>query len=126
MSNNKRKRVKLDFVSNPSTYIRATQIYIIEGRLNFNEDIDIISANYWGEDFISFELEVKNDASLMTERKIIALILAASPVYFYLVHKPAIDKAVTNIAIKLPNYAAYVAGGVVGLLMINWLLFKKR
>jgi len=93
----KGKRVTLEFVSNNSEYVRASQIAVIESRLNGNPDIEIVRANYWGDNSISFELEVKNDESLMTERKMIALIMSVSPVYFYLVHKPAIDKTIENL-----------------------------
>ena len=112
----KGKRVTIEFVSNPSTYIRATQISIIEGRLNKNPDIEIISANYWGENFITFDVEVKNAESLMTERKIIALILAASPIGFYLVHKPAVDATAKTVLSWTPTMA--VAIGIVVLLYL--------
>ncbi|MBA7530530.1 hypothetical protein ES705_22738 [subsurface metagenome] len=88
------ERVKLTFSSNPSKLIRASQIAIIEWRLERNEDIEIIRADYWGEDTIRFEVEVMNTDALLTEQLIIALIMAANPSYFILTHKPAIKKAV--------------------------------
>lgn len=103
----KGQRVKLDFTSNPSKWIRATQIYVIESRLDKNKDITIISADYWGEDTISFDVEVTNIEALMTERKIIALILAASPLGFYLVHKPGIEKTVETVVEKIQTIASW-------------------
>ena len=100
-------RVKLEFVSNPSKWIRASQIAIIEYRLEKNQDITIISADYWGDETITFDLEVTNTDALLTERAIIGLILAANPVYFALVHKPAIAKAPAVIAKTIQKVVDY-------------------
>jgi len=122
----KGKRVTIEFVSNPSTYIRATQIGIIEGRLNSNPDIEIISANYWGENFITFEVEVKNSESLMTERKIIGCIMAASPVFFYLVHKPVVDKTAKDVIEGAKNVLSWTPtmAVAIGVIVVLY-LFRK-
>ena len=120
------ERVKLEFVSNNSKWIRASQIAIIESRLNKNPDIEIISANYWGDNFISFDVEVKNSESLMTERLIIGLIMSANPVYFYLVHKPGIKQLATDVIEKAKEVASWtpiaIAVAVIAAVVV---LFKK-
>ena len=122
----KGNRTTIEFVSNPSTYIRATQISIIEGRLNSNPDIEIISANYWGENFITFDVEVKNSESLMTERKIIGIIMAANPIFFYLVHKPAVDKTVKDVIEGAKNVLSWTPtmAVAIGIIVVLY-LFRK-
>jgi len=93
----KGERVTLTFSSNPSKWVRASQISIIEWRLEKNKDIRIISANYWGEDTITFDVEVTNTDALLSEKLIIALIMAANPSYFVLTHKPAIKKTAVAV-----------------------------
>lgn len=119
-------RVKLEFVSNPSKWIRASQIAIIEYRLNKNPDIEIIRADYWGEDTITFEIEVTNAESLMTERKIIALIMAASPAYFYLSHKPALDKVPAVIAEKVRSIVEWAPLTMAGIAVIAFLILTRK
>jgi len=101
-------RVKLEFVSNPSKWIRASQIAIIEYRLGKNEAITIISADYWGDETITFDVEVTSTDALLTEAMIIGFIMSANPAYFALVHKPAIAKipaVVVKTAQKVADYA---------------------
>jgi len=122
----KGERVKVVFVSNPSKWIRASQIGIIEWRLNSNKDIEIIRADYWGEDTISFEVEVMKSEALLTEKLIIGLIMSANPTYFYLAHKPGIEKTVAAVAEKAkdlaswtPSIATVAAVAVIYILLIK-------
>jgi len=119
-------RVKLEFVSNPSKWIRASQIAIIEYRLEKNKDITIIRADYWGDETITFEVEVTSTDALLTERMIIGLILAANPVYFLLVHKPAIAEAPARIAEKVQNIVEWAPLTMAGIAVIAFLILTRK
>jgi len=122
----KGERVKLVFSSNPSKWIRASQISIIEWRLGSNKDIEIIRADYWGEDTITFEVEVTNTDALLTERLIIGLIMSANPAYFYLAHKPGIEKLAVKAVEKAKDIASWTPTAAVVVGIAALLLFFKK
>ena len=119
-------RVKLEFISNPSKWIRASQIAIIEYRLEKNKDIKIISADYWGDETITFDVEVTSTDALMTETAIIGLILSASPAYFMLVHKPAIAKVPAAVAKTVQKVADYAPITIAVVVVIAFLILLRK
>jgi len=116
---NKGQRVTLQFQASEGNWRRALQIYIIEGRLGSHKDFEIIRANYWGEHWVSFEVEVKDTQALLTEKKIINYLIAANPAGFTLIFKENVAaavevvkgaaKAVADVTVDVFKYAALIA-----------------
>ncbi len=119
-------RVKLTFISNPSKWIRATQIALIEYRLEKNKDITIISADYWGEETITFDVEVTSTETLLTEQMIIGFIMSANPAYFLLVHKPAIVKAPAVVFKAVQKVADYIPVTIAAAVVVAFLILSRK
>lgn len=117
-------RVTISFSASKGKWTRATQIAIIEWRLESHKDFRIISANYWGEHYVSFEVKVLDTQALLTEKKIIEYILAANPKGFTLIVVPKIKEAIgkvtdfsKDVVLPVAGLAAVVGGIVLYLLL---------
>lgn len=119
-------RLKISFTASKGKWTRATQIAIIEWRLESHKDFRIISANYWGENYVSFEVEVMDTAALLSEKKIIEYILAANPKGFTLILVPKIKSAAGTVVNVAKEVAVPAVGvGMVVLIIAGMYFYKK-